>query len=73
MKENNFSLEKFMNGGIAKTALGQTAKFLTISRNRLIVAFTSLNYEVSQETYQLDGKKYKNASHPFDLITVESK
>ena len=66
---SKFNLEKFKNGAIAKTANGSTARFLTVSRGRLIVAFTSLGIE-SQETYQLDGHKYRNANNPFDLVEM---
>ncbi len=73
MKANSnskFNLEKFMKGAIAKTAGGQTAKFAAISRGRLIVTYRSLWGIESQETYQLDGRKYKNSEHPFDLIEM---
>lgn len=66
----NFDLEQFKNGVIAKTSYGATAKFATISRDRLIVQFTTLYGITSQETYQLNGKKYKNTDSPFDLVSM---
>ena len=65
-----FDLEKFMKGAIAKTSYGAKAKFGTISRDRLIVQFTSTIGVTTQETYQLNGKKYKNATSPFDLVEM---
>ena len=67
---SKFNLEKFMNGEIAKTSIGQTARFLAISRGKLIVAFTDLLRTETQETYQLDGRKYKGTSNPFDLVAM---
>lgn len=72
MNKSKFDLERFQKGVIAKTALGQTARFGTISRGRLIVSFTSLSGVESQETYQLDGRKYPNTNHPFDLVDMVS-
>lgn len=66
---SKFNLEKFMKGAIAKTATGSTAKFLAISRNRLIVAFTSMGV-TTQTNYQLDGRKYPNTTNPFDLVEM---
>lgn len=65
-----FDLDKFQKGAIAKTKGGQTAKFIAISRGRLIVAFKDLLNTVTQETYQLDGRKYTNTSNPFDLVAM---
>lgn len=67
---SNFNLLKFQNGKKAKTSLGQTAKFAAISRGRLIVQFTSLSGITTQETYQLDGRKYPNSTHAFDLVEM---
>ena len=39
---STFNLEMFKNGVIAKTAIGQTARYGCISRDRLIVIFQSL-------------------------------
>ena len=67
---SNFNLEQFKNGALAKTSYGATAKFATISRDRLIVHFTSLIGLETQENYQLDGRKYKNSTSPFDLVEM---
>lgn len=67
---STFNLEMFKNGVIAKTAIGQTARYGCISRDRLIVIFQSLGGVETQETYQLDGRKYANTSSPFDLIAM---
>ena len=65
-----FNLESFMAGNMAKTISGQTAKFVTISRDRMIVIFSPINGMPSQETYQLSGQKYKGAESPFDLVEM---
>ena len=65
-----FDLNKFQNGAIAKTKCGQTAKFITISRGRMVVTFKDLLGNVTQETYQLDGRKYPNTNNPFDLVEM---
>ena len=67
---NKFDFKKFQNGAIAKTAIGQTAKFITMSRDRMIVKFRDLLGTETQETYQTDGRKYKNTFNPFDLVTM---
>ena len=67
---NTFDFEKFQKGVTAKTAIGQTAKFITMSRGRMIVKFRDLLGTITQETYQIDGHKYKNTSNPFDLVAM---
>lgn len=68
---STFNLEMFKKGVIAKTAIGQTARYVCISRDHLIVIFRNLEGIETQETYQLNGRKYANALSPFDLITMD--
>lgn len=72
MKTNKFNLNLFKNGNKAQTKIGNPVRFVTISRDKLVVIVKPRWREDKQEFYQLDGKKYKGTETDYDLEMVES-
>lgn len=64
----NFNLDLFKKNRTAETVLGRKVKYITTSRDRLVVLVYGKYGEVSQEFYQLNGKKYNGTTTVYDLV-----
>lgn len=73
MKTTAFNLERFKNGSLAQTKLGNPARFITIDvRGNMIVSVKPRGAMEESVKYNTNGKKYNGTDTMYDLQMVEA-
>ena len=66
----DFDLEEFKNGTDAYTTTGANARYVTTTRDKMLVEITPSNGRKYNKKYELNGKVYKGADMPEDLFMI---
>lgn len=65
-----FNLELCKQGKAIQTKDGRKARFMTISRDRIVAFIYNKFTEPEQHFFNMDGRKYKGTDNPMDLVMV---
>ena len=66
-----FDLEEFKSGTDAYTTTGANARYITTTRDKMLVEITPSNGRKYNKKYELNGKVYKGADMPEDLFMIK--
>ena len=66
----DFDLEEFKSGTDAYTTTGANARYITTSRDKILVEITPSNGRKYNKKFELNGKVYKGTDMPEDLFMI---